>query len=87
MTPRPELDEKGLSTALAPPPSGKYQIIDPAKLNDLEAVVDGADHASVRPIDMSKMQGWMDSRANADLNPHPLTLELQNAVIGTGGKK
>jgi hypothetical protein len=60
LTPRP-VDTRGLSTTIKTP-SGKSQVIDPARLKQLEAVQDGADHASIRPLDQSRMQEWIDSR-------------------------
>jgi hypothetical protein len=79
LTPRP-VDTGGLSTTVKPPP-GKSQVIDPARLKQLEAVQDGADHASVRPVDSSRMQEWIDSRGSA--TPHDFTQELRDAIIRT----
>ena len=79
LTPRP-IDTSGLSTTVKPP-LGKSQVIDPARLKQLEAVQDGIDHASVRPVDMTRMQEWIDSRGSS--TPHDFTEELRDAIIRT----
>ena len=80
LTPRPK-DKDGLSTNVNPPPT-KHQVIDTSKLNQLEAVQDGADHASVRPKDMTRMQEWIDSKGSQ--NTHEFTQELRDAIVGRG---
>ena len=84
MTPRAK-DLKGLSASnsLDNALPGKNQIIDTSKLNKLCAVCDNAKtgHVSIKPKDMSQMQGWINSRGSG--TTHPLTKELQDAVIGT----
>ena len=82
LTPR-SVDTGGLSTTIKPP-SGKSQVIDPAKLKQLEAIKDGADHASVRPKEMARMQEWIDSRSSNDT--HEFTKELREAIIRTQKK-
>jgi len=76
LTPRP-VDTGGLSTTVKPPP-GKSQVIYPARLKQLEAIQDGADHASVRPKDMSRMQEWIESRGGD--TTHEFTQELREAI-------
>ncbi|MDT0487244.1 hypothetical protein [Streptomyces doebereineriae] len=82
MTPRPD-DAEGLSSWDKPNRiRGKVQIIDTQKLgDDLEAVPDGGGHVSVRPKDMSEMEGWIASRATANDSPHPFTEVLKDAII------
>lgn len=85
MTPRP-VDTGGLSAFTAPQASmpGKYQIIDVSKLSLLRAVCDNREtgHYSIVPQNLARMQEWISSRALVG-EPHPFTLELMMAVIGT----
>jgi hypothetical protein len=87
MTPRLR-DVNGLSAAnsLKNALSGKNQIIDPSKFNNLKAMCDNPNtgHVSITPKDMSQMQDWINSRAGVDV--HPLTQELLDSVIGTVNK-
>jgi len=76
LTPRPQ-DTRGLSTNIKPPP-GKSQLVDTTKLEKLEAVQDGADHASVRPRDPKRMQEWIDSRSSD--STHEFTKELRDSI-------
>lgn len=82
MTPR-AIDTEGLSSWDKPNRiQGKVQIIDTQKLgDDLEAVPDGGGHVSIRPKDMSEMEGWIASRATANDSPHPFTEVLKDAII------
>ncbi|MBM7616427.1 RHS repeat domain-containing protein [Alkaliphilus hydrothermalis] len=43
----------------------------------LVAIKDGLTHVSVRPINMTKMKEWINSRTNANTNPHEYTKLLQ----------
>ena len=61
------------------PPSGTYTVTSINAVNGtgvLKAVVDGENHVLVIPTDPSKMQEWMDSRANAANSPHEYTVAL-----------
>lgn len=84
LTPRP-VDTKGLSASnsLENARPGTNQVIDVSKLEKLCAVCDNATtgHVSIRPRDMSQMQGWINSRGTDTV--HPLTQELEAAVVGT----
>ncbi|MDX5405751.1 MAG: hypothetical protein LPK11_01750 [Chromatiaceae bacterium] len=79
LTPRAK-DTTGLSGNVNPMP-GKNQVIDTSKLDKLCAVCDNAKtgHVSIKPKDMSQMQGWIDSRGSG--TAHPLTQELMDAVV------
>lgn len=79
LTPRPN-DIGGLSGNVNPMP-GKNQVIDTSKLDQLCAVCDNpkTGHVSIKPKDMSQMQGWIDSRGSG--TTHPLTQELMDAVV------
>jgi RHS repeat-associated protein len=83
MTPRAK-DPNGLSAAnnMENALPGKNAVIDVSKLKNLCAVCDNlkTGHVSIRPKDMTKMQGWIDSKATANSNPHPFTKELLDAV-------
>lgn len=88
LTPRAKDISSGLSTfnSLEKSMPGKNQVIDVAKLDKLCAVCDNpaTGHVSIRPKDMSQMQGWADSRGGAEV--HPFTQELMNAIVGTATK-
>jgi len=60
---------------------GKNQVIDTSKLDKLCAVCDNtkSGHVSIKPKDMSQMQGWIDSRGSG--TTHPPTQELMDAVV------
>ena len=79
LTPRLK-DTAGLSANINPMP-GKNQVIDTSKLDKLCAVCDNprTGHVSIKPKEMSQMQGWIDSRGSG--TTHPLTQELMNAVV------
>jgi len=79
LTPRPQ-DIGGLSGNVNSMP-GKNQVIDTSKLNQLCAVCDNlkTGHVSIKPKDMSQMQGWIDSRGTG--TTHSLTQELMDAVV------
>lgn len=82
MTPRVK-DFEGLSSFDSPDRlNGKVKIIDTQKLGpNLEANPDGGGHVSIRPKDMSQMEGWIESRETANVNPHPFTQELMDAIV------
>jgi RHS repeat-associated protein len=81
LTPRIK-DTTGLSANVSPMP-GKNVAIDTSKLTNLCAICDNkkTGHVSITPKDTSQMQGWIDSRGSESV--HPLTQELQDAVVGT----
>ena len=82
LTPR-EKDVTGLSFSTVPPPTGKYCMTTMDAINStgkLVAIKDGATHVSVLPVDMTKMEGWISSRENAEVNPHELTKILKSVV-------
>ena len=79
-TPR-TTDKNGLSYYKTMP-KGKFTVttkeaVDSTKV--LKAVLDGGNHVSVKPVKASDMQGWIDSRANADKKSHKFT-ELLEAI-------
>jgi hypothetical protein len=84
MTPRPR-DRDGLSASIDTDrigrPGDRVQVIDPARLNNLEVVVDNprTGHVSIRPRDRSRMQEWIESR-ELDAT-HEFTQELMDAIV------
>ncbi|WP_269764308.1 RHS repeat-associated core domain-containing protein, partial [Burkholderia ubonensis] len=80
LTPRTQ-DVTGLSANVKPVP-GKSVVIDTSRLNLLCAICDNkkTGHVSIKPKDPSQMAGWIQSRAEG--GDHPLTKELENAVVG-----
>lgn len=87
LTPRPVIDGTGLSAFTTPeaaaPNGGKVQIIDTSLLKALCAICDNSPpgHVSIRPVEASQLPAWMQSRGGG--TPHPLTVELQGAIVGT----
>ena len=81
LTPRTK-DTNGLSANTHPMP-GKNQVIDTLKLDKLCAICDNpkTGHVSIKPKDESQIQDWINARDNSPEN-HPLTQELDNAIIG-----
>ena len=78
------MDTGGLSYTTTMPSSGSFTITSIATINStgvLVAVKDGSSHVSVKPVDASKMQEWIDSRGFALLNPHEYTVLLQSVSI------
>ena len=57
------------------------------KTQVLTAVQDGPNHVSVFPVDESQMEGWIASRKNAETNPHPYTVLLQEISIKSTNKR
>jgi RHS repeat-associated protein len=79
LTPRPK-DVSGLSYTTVKPLSGPYTATTIEAINatgKLVAIKDGKTHVSVRPVNMKKMQGWINSRENANTRPHEYTKLLQ----------
>ena len=65
-------------------PSGKFQRLNVAKLNDvgLEVIQDGNNHASVRPKNDSnfeKLREWADTRGTDNVSDY--TIGCQNAIV------
>ncbi|MFC7623789.1 polymorphic toxin-type HINT domain-containing protein [Microlunatus sp. GCM10028923] len=84
LTPKPK-DVDGLSTFDTPqraaPHGGKVQKIDTDKLEDLDAVPNGTGHVSLIPKNRDELGPWMESRGSG--TPHPLTQEIQGAIVDT----
>lgn len=83
LTPR-SVDVGGLSYTTTMPTSDSFTITSMARINAsgvLMAVKDGTSHVSVKPVDGSKMKGWIDSRDFAAVNPHEYTVLLQSLSI------
>jgi len=79
LTPRP-VDVGGLSYSLTRP-SAPYTMTTLKQVNSsgvLKAIIDGFDHVSVFPSMTDTMKVWIESRANANTNPHAYTLLLQS---------
>ena len=51
----------------------------------LIAVIDGANHVSVRPTNPLEMQNWINSRPTARDNPYYLTIILVSISIKSNG--
>jgi RHS repeat-associated protein len=86
LTPRQQ-DISGLSYQLTMPTSGKYTMLTIDMVNAtgfLVAVQDGPNHVSILPIDITKMQEWIDSRPTALTTPHFYTQILQGLSIKVG---
>lgn len=82
LTPKPQ-DTGGLSYYLKMP-SGQFTattIQSVNKTGSLKAVKDGSNHASVKTVKASEMQGWINSRGNANSKPHKFTKILQGISI------
>ena len=83
LTPRMK-DIDGLSYSLTMPISGTFTITSIETINatgKLIAIQDRPNHVSVVPIDLTRMQEWMESRENANMNPHEYTQILQAISI------
>lgn len=82
LTPRP-VDKTGLSYTTTKPLKG-YTATSIQAINasgQLIAVQDGANHVSVKPINMKKMSEWINSRANAEKKPHLYTKLLRTISL------
>jgi RHS repeat-associated protein len=78
LTPRPGIDTRGLSFYLSAP-GGQYVTTTVEAVNAtgvLEAVIDGYNHASVRPRNITELSEWALSRPDANENPHPYSVLL-----------
>jgi len=86
MTLRPLPDDpSGALSFYLKPPSGKFTITTIEIVNAtgvLTAVKDGANHASVKPIDVSRTQEWRDSKENALEDPHEFTRIMMSITVG-----
>jgi RHS repeat-associated protein len=79
LTPR-TTDVGGLSYYRKQPASGEYTAttLEAVKATGkLTAVIDNVNHVSVRPVNMSKLQEWMNTRPSANSHPHSYTKILQ----------
>ena len=75
LTPRAS-DDNGLSFQLSVPVKKPYCVTTLEKVNAtglLFAKIDGIDHVSVTPIDMTRMREWQNTKDNANNNPHVFT--------------
>lgn len=82
LTPRPQ-DKTGLSYMTSNPGKG-YTATTMQAINatgDLVAIKDGGNHVSVKPVNMKKMQEWINSRGNAEKKPHLYTKILRSLSV------
>jgi hypothetical protein len=85
MTPRPGIDDTGLSTfdtpGAAAPNGGKVQVIDTSKLKCTVACPDSPPpgHVSVRPPDVAEIPGWAGTRGTGQVSPY--TQDILDAVV------
>jgi RHS repeat-associated protein len=99
LTPRPIKDTTGPRAGLSVStivdeivdPGGKYQIIDPGRLKDLEVTYTpgpySPGHHSVVPKDITRLDEWASTRDLLGPTIHPFTRELMDAIIGQGKRK
>lgn len=83
MTPRP-VDTTGFSYFLTPPAGEEYTVTTMEAVNAtkvLVAINDRLGHVSVRPVNMLELPGWISTRANALMFPHPYKLLLQSISV------
>ena len=83
MTPRPGKDSNGLSFSTIKPASGRYFRTSIESVNAsgiLMAVPDPQNptHILVLPVAINTLDDWMNSRENANQNPHPYTILLMS---------
>jgi RHS repeat-associated protein len=86
LTPRPIKDVGGLSYQFTKP-AGKFTMTTLEAINAtgvLKAVPDGIDHISVSATLPNQQAEWINSRTNAETDPHPLTSTLK-AISVKGG--
>jgi hypothetical protein len=87
MTPRPGVDNTGLSTfdnpEAAAPNGGKVQVIDTSQLKLLEAHPEAPPegHISLAPADSSLIDQWAATRGTEEISP--FTQDIMNAIVGT----
>ncbi len=87
LTPRPGVDDSGLSTydtieGATRNPGDKAQVIDTTRLHSLEAHPDAPPpgHVSIRPPDTSEIPDWAATRGTDEV--HPYTQEIRDAIVG-----
>lgn len=91
LTPREKDRRSGVSSfdtvEMAADPGEKYQIIDPRRLIELEAIKDDpiTGHHSIRPRNPALMDEWIKSRGSE--TPHRLSMELKRAIIGSDRRR
>lgn len=81
LTPKPWKDYDGLSYYLYPPATGNYTVTTIEAVNAtgfLTAVINGANHVSVRPTDGSKLNEWMMTVDHANISPHFYSIILRS---------
>ncbi len=89
LTPR-ESDPGGLSYYLRQPVGEDYTVTSIEAVNStgvLTAVIDGPNHVSVRPTNISELPIWIASRPTAKENPYYLTTILSSISIKVRGGK
>lgn len=85
MTPRPGIDNTGLSTfdnaAAAAPHGGKVQVIDTSKLKCTLACPDVSPprHVSIQPYSIDDISGWAGTRGTSVV--HPYTQDVLDAIV------
>jgi RHS repeat-associated protein len=85
LTPRPGIDDTGLSTydtpGAAAPNGGKVQVIDTSRLKCTIACPDAPPpgHVSIRPPDAAEIPGWAGTRGTGQVSP--FTQDIMDAVI------
>ena len=87
LTPR-EQDINGLSYSLTPPIGKAYTVTSIEQVNStgvLKATIDGFNHVSVYPTNISELPIWIASRPNAKENPYYLTTILASISIKVRG--
>ena len=85
LTPRPGVDDTGLSTfdtpAAAAPNGGKVQVIDTTKLKCTVACPDAPPrgHVSIRPPDAAEIPGWAGMRGTGQISSY--TQDIMDAIV------
>jgi hypothetical protein len=85
LTPRPGIDDTGLSTydtpGAAAPSGGKVQVIDTSRLKCTIACPDAPPpgHVSIRPPDAADIPGWAGTRGTGQISP--FTQDIMDAII------
>ena len=85
LTPRPGIDESGLSTFDTPeaaaPSGGKVQVIDTGRLKLVKANPDSPPpgHVSLAPADGSQIEEWAATRGTEEI--HPFTQDIMDAIV------
>ena len=89
LTPRIK-DQNGLLYYLEEPVGEDYTVTTIETINStgvLVAVIDGPNHVSVRPTNISELPIWIASRPTANENPYYLTTILASISIKVRGGK